>query len=474
MAYADLREYVSVLEERRRLHHVTAEVDKDWEIAALCRRVFQRIPEKRRPVLIFDRVKGFDIPLLVGSLGASPEVYSIALQCAVEEIGSRWEEAQLHPIKPVRVSNGPCKERVLRNEAADLTLFPHPIWTVGHDPGPYITAPCIVTKDPETGIYNVGTYRLQVKERRKLGLWAAEGQHLSMHRRKYEAKREAMPVAVVLGAEPTIEMVSVTKFSPVTQEYDIAGGLRREPVALVPCETVPLEVPATAEIVIEGEVPPGVREPEGPFGEYTGYMGAGGDMPVIRVRCITHRQRPIYRAFFSQMPPSESSCIRRTGWEQAMLKHLKDDLGLPVRDLHLPESGGATGWMVISIKKNHGWQVKEVVHAAMGFASPFGKFIVVVDEDVDVRDYFQVEWAMSFHVQPERDIDIVRGVKAIGLDPSQAPPEVPQGDPSRWVSSKAVIDATRKHAFPPLALPPKEHLQRVDARWEKYGLPVEG
>jgi UbiD family decarboxylase len=193
-------------------------------------------------------------------------------------------------------------------------------------------------------------------------------------------------------------------------------------------------------------------------------------MPIIQVSCITHRSRPIYRAFFSQMPPSESSCIRRTGWEQALLKHLKGDLGLPVRDLHLPESGGATGWMLISMKKIHAWHVKEVVHAAMGFASPFGKFIVVVDEDVDVRDPFQVQWAMSFHVQPERDIDIVRGVKAIGLDPSQAPPEVPQGHPSRWVSSKAIIDATRKHVFPPLALPPKEHLEKVDEQWEKYGL----
>jgi len=154
-----------------------------------------------------------------------------------------------------------------------------------------------------------------------------------------------------------------------------------------------------------------------------------------------------------------------------MLKHLKGDLGLPVCDLHLPESSGAAGWMIVSIKKALPWQVKEVVHAAMGFASPFGKFIVVVDDDVDVRDHAQVEWAMSFHVQPEKDIDIVRGVKAIGLDPSQAPPDVPQGHPSRLTSSKAIIDATRKHAFPPLALPPDGHLRTVDAQWEKYGLP---
>lgn len=471
MAFADLREHIAALERRGKLHHVKAEVDKDWEIAAVCRRVFQKIPDEKRPALMFDRPKGFDIPVLAGSLGASSEVYSIALECAVEEIGRRWEKAQLHPIKPVKVSTAPCKEKILRGEAADLTLFPNPIWTVEHDPGPYLTAPCMVTKDPEHGTYNVGTYRLQVKEKRKLGLWAAEGQHLSMHRRKYEAKGQAMPVAVVLGADPTIEMVSVTKFSPTIEEYDVAGGLRGEPVCLVPCETVPLEVPASAEIVIEGEIPLGIREPEGPFGEYTGYMGAGGNMPIIQVSCITHRSRPIYRAFFSQMPPSESSCIRRTGWEQALLKHLKGDLGLPVRDLHLPESGGATGWMLISMKKIHVWQIKEVVHAAMGFASPFGKFVVVVDEDVDVRDPFQVEWAMSFHVQPERDIDIVRGVKAIGLDPSQAPPEVPQGHPSRWVSSKAIIDATRKHVFPPLALPPKEHLEKVDRQWEQYGLP---
>lgn len=470
MAYCDLREYLKALEERNKLHRITAEVEKDWEIAAVCRRVFQKLAPERRPVLLFECIKGFNIPVLVGSLGASFEVYAIALQDRVENIHERWEHAQRHPIKPVKVSGGSCKENILKGNDADLSRIPVPIWTVREDPGPYITAPCVVSRDPDTSAYNVGTYRLQVKGPRKMGIWAADGQHVSRHRLKNEARGQSTPVAVVLGPEPTIEMVSVTKFSPETEEYDIAGGLRGEPVPLVPCETIPIEVPATAEIVIEGEIPPDYREPEGPFGEYTGYMGAAGNMPVINVTCITHRHHPIYRAFFSQMPPSESSCIKRIGREQSLLKHLKHDLALPVRDLHLPESSGVAGTMLISLKKEHPADVKRVISGVLRYAEGFGKYIIVVDEDVEIRDHCQIEWAMSFHVQPARDIEIIQNVLAVALDPSQAPAEVPQEDESRKTSSKVIIDATRKHTFPALALPPEEHLRRVDSQCSKYGL----
>jgi len=193
-------------------------------------------------------------------------------------------------------------------------------------------------------------------------------------------------------------------------------------------------------------------------------------MPVIEVTCITHRDDPIYRAFFSQMPPSESSCIKQTGREQSLLKHLKVDLRLPVLDLHLPESAGVAGIMLISIKKGDPSDVKRVVSGAMRYAEGFGKFIVVFDEDIEIRDHFQVDWAMSFHVQPAKDIEIIPEVQAVALDPSQAPADVPQEHPSRRISSKVIIDATRKHTFPALSLPPKEHLRRVDAEWAKYGL----
>lgn len=471
MAYLDLREYLKVLEERGKLHRVTAEVEKEWEIAAFCRRVFQKILSARRPVLLFERVKGSTVPILVGSLGASPEVYSIALQCKEEEISRRWEEAQLHPVKPESVTTGPCKEVILKGEEADLGKFPIPTWTVEHDPGPYITAPCIVTKDPDTGSYNVGTYRLQVKGPRKLGIMAGEQQDLSRHRREFESQNLPTPIAIVIGGDPTIEMVSVTKFPPAVNEYQIAGALRGAPVQLVPCETVPLEVPATSEIVIEGEIPPNYREHEGPFGEYTGYMGAAGNMPIVNVTCITHRKNPIYRAFFSQMPPSESSCIRRTGREQSLFKQLKDDLGLPVTDLFLPESAGAAGYLIIALGKHQPWQPAQVIHGALGIAPMLGKVVILVDDDIDIRDHAQVEWAVSFRMRPDRDVEVIRNIRAVGLDPSLAPPEVPQDSPLRNLGSKLVINATRKHAFPPLSMPPAEHLKRVDEQWAKYGLP---
>ena len=472
MPYSDLREYLRALEGRGKLRHIPVEVDKDWEIAAVCRRVFQRVHPKERPALMFDKVKGFDIPVAAGTLGASPEVYALALECSPDEIHSRWERAQLSPIEPEAVATGPCKEVVLQGDEVDLYRFPIPMWTVPHDPAPFITAPCIVSRDAETGTYNVGTYRVQVKGKDKTGVLVGERQHLAIHVAKNDALGRPTPVAIVIGPDPTIEMTSVARVAYGVSELAVAGGLRGEPVAVVPCETVPLEVPATAEIVIEGEIPPNYRELEGPFGEYPGYMGASGDAPVIQVKCITHRRNVIYRAFFSQMPPSESSCIRGIGHEGAVFKHLRDDLRLPVVDFHLTESSGSAAIAIVAIRKQNPAQPRQVAQALWAFQPGLGKFLIVVEDDIDIRDPFAVEWAMSFRVQPERDIDIVRGVEAVGLDPSQAPPDVPHHDPIRMISSKVFIDATRKHRYPPLSLPPREHLERVDARWESYGLPA--
>ncbi|HKZ50330.1 MAG TPA: UbiD family decarboxylase [Dehalococcoidia bacterium] len=471
MAYYDLRAYLQALEEQGRLHHIPVEVEADWEIAALCRRLFQTIPESSRPALLFERVKGSAIPLVVGTLGASRAVYALALGCTPEELPRRWEEARLKPLGPETVADGPCKEVILRDEEADLALFPHPTWST-HDAGPYITAPCIISQDPETGVYNIGTYRVQVKGPHKMGLGIGSRQDLAQHIAKNEALGRPTPVAVVIGPDPAVEVASMTKSPPGVDELAFAGGLRGEPVPLVPCGTVPLSAPATAEIVIEGEIPPGYREIEGPFGEYTGYMGAAGEAPIIEVRCITHRRNPIYRSFYGQMPPNEYSLMRQVNKEMALARHLRGDLRLPVVDLHVRESGGSAAATVVAVKRLSPALPRQVAHALLGF-DPYGcKYVIVVDEDIDVRDPFAVEWAMSFHVQPAEDIDVVRGLPAVTQDPSQALAEAPESDPARLVGSKVIIDATRKHRYPPLSLPPREHLERVDARWESYGLPL--
>jgi UbiD family decarboxylase len=466
MPYEDLRQFVKVLETKGKLHRVAKEVDKNWEIAAICRRLFRTVPAGQRPALLFDNVAGFSIPVLVGALGGSREIYALGLECTAADIPARWQNALRHPIPPRHVHSGSCKDNIVKGENVDLTAFPVPVWVADRDPGPYITAPYVCTKDPDTGIVNIGTYRVQVKGPAKAGVYSS-GNHIIIHLQKNAARHAPTPCAIVIGADPVVGMASVAKIPYGTDEYAVAGGLRGAPLDLVPCETVDLAVPATAEIVIEGEIPPD-REWEGPFGEYAGYMGPPGEHPYLNITCITFRNNPIYQAFFSQMPPSESSCIRQIGRELTILNHLRS-LGLQVKDVHLPESGGASGIMAISMTKQYPGQVSQVMNAAWGLGKGLGKFTIVVDEDIDIRDSFALDWAMSFRTQPDKDCWIVRNMPAQGLDPSQAPANVPQHDPSRRISSVVAIDATMKHEYPPLALPPREHLEYVDRNWSKYG-----
>jgi len=468
MAYKDLRDYLSALEQRGKLHHVKKEVDPDWEVTAVMRRVFQRIPPARRPAMMFERIKGFSMPLVAGILGASPEVYALALETSVDKIADKWANAQTKPIPPVRVSHGPVKDVILKGDQADITKLPLCIWTRGQDPAPYVTAPCVVSKDPETGERNVGTYRLMQKGPRKYGIFLSNAwRDMYPHIMKNEKQGKPTPCAVVIGCDPPVPLTSVARVRG--DEFGVAGGLRGEPLEVVACETNDLEVPAHAEIVIEGFIPPGVREQEGPFGEYTGYMGASGPSFVIEVTAITHRTDPIYQAFFSQMPPSESSCIRGTGRDVALFKHLSRDLRLPVRDVHLLEAGGGAAFLAISLRRDHPGLPQRAMWAVWAYDPSWSKWVVVVDEDIDVRDYFQVLWAMSWHVQPARDIYINRDTA--GVTAATSVSEGADSDERKTVpSSKIGVDATRKHAFPARSIPPKEDLDRVDAQWGEYGI----
>ncbi len=467
MPYRDLREYLKVLEHAGKLHHIRAEVDKDWEIAAVSRLAFQDIPEEQRPALMFDRVKGHAIPLCVGVLGASRWVYALALGTEPEGIPDKWAQAQRNPIPPRRVDSGPVHEEVKRGAAANLLEFPAPMWTRQHDPGPYLTAPCVITRDPGTGILNVGTYRCQIKGPRKIGMWVNFLQHARQQVEPQRLAGQRVPVAIVLGPDPAVGLCSVSRIVYGVDELAVAGGLRGAPLDVVKCVTSDLPVPATAEIVIEGEILPELEE-EGPFGEYTGYMGPKADAYVVEVQAITHRRDPIFQAFLSQMPPSESSCIRGWGRECTILKHLKD-LRLPVKDVHLLHAGGVASYLAISIRPQYPGQAQQVMWAAWAVDPALGKITVVTDDDIDVRDPFQLNWALSWRVQPHKDIVIIPNTTSVRLDPSQAAEDVPQLDPSRRLSAKMGIDATRKHTYPATSLPPDEDLARARTRWAEYG-----
>ena len=470
MPYRDLREYLQVLEGKGLLCHVKAEVDKDWEISAVCRQTFRTIPQERRPALMFDRIKGSDIPLVVGILGGSRAIYATALETNLEGVLEKWAQGQKNPLPPRLVESGPCQEVVHMGDEADIEMLPAPVWTVGQDPGPYHTSPFVFTRDPETRVQNVGVYRIQVKGPRKTGIMINPPRNMNQHIRKNEAQGRGTEVAVVFGTDPVIGLTAVTSFPYGTYELAVAGGIRGEPIEVVRCRTVDLEVPATAEIVVEGKIPCQGREPEGPFGEYGGYMGAPGNNPFMEITCITHRRNPIYQAFLSQMPPSESSCIKSIGREMEIRRHLKENLSLPVRDVYLPDSGSATAILLISMEKQNRFQPLKAILGTWSLTMGTGKITIVVDDDIDIRDSFQVNWALSFRMQPAEDIHIVRGIDPITLDPSQPLKDGKKVPPSEQVSSKVGIDATRKHPFPAPSVPPKEHLEKVAAVWSRYGI----
>ncbi len=470
MGYRDLRDYLAALDRAGKLHHVTSEVDKDWEIAAVTRAVFQDIPEDQRPALMFERIAGFRDPLAVGILGASLDIYALALQTTIDGIEQRWREAYARPIPPVEVRGGPCKEVIQVGDDIDALAYPIPIWTVGQDPSPYLTAPLVFSADPDTGVGNVGTYRVQMRQKRRLGLMVNLRQHLRKQIMLNEERGKPTPVAILLGCEPAVPLTSVSKIPYDMDEVAVAGGLRGEPVEVVRCESNDLKVPAHAELVIEGIVPAGVREHEGPFGEFTGYMGVSGDAYVVEVTAITRRRQPIIHAFLSQMPPSESSTIKAYGRERAILRYLRDQRGIRVRDVHLTTAGSATAFLAISMTSEFPGQPIQAMWAAWSVDPALGKFTVVVDSDIDVRDPFELQWAMCFHVQPQQDVYVFRDTPAMQLDPSVAPAEVPQHIREQLRSSKVGIDATRKHSYPAKAIPPQEHVDKVRAQWEKYGL----
>jgi UbiD family decarboxylase len=222
MPYEDLRHFLRVLEEKGKLFRISKEVDKDWELSAVAKLVFRKIPDERRPALMFENVKGFSLPVVTGVLGASREVYALALESELnfEEVFRRWSKAQTNPISPVVVASGPCQEVIYRGDEVDLFKLPVPVWTVPHDPAPYFTSPYVFARDPETGARNVGTYRMQLKGKRKTGIYF--GNNLQDLRRiidKNEKQNRPTPVAVVLGTDPVIGLTSVPKFPSVSTSW---------------------------------------------------------------------------------------------------------------------------------------------------------------------------------------------------------------------------------------------------------------
>ncbi len=480
--YKDLREHIAALEQQGKLVRIKRPVNKDTLLHPIVRWQFRGLPEEERKAFYFENVtdaKGrkYSIPVLVASHAASKYIYGIGMMCAPDQIMERWAEAQLHPVPPRLIESGPIHEEVHMGnrllEHGGMEEFPVPISTPGFDNAPYLTAANWVTRDIDTGSINIGNYRSMVKSRTRLGIECGPPQHLYAHWDKCRARGIPLKAAIIIGAPPAVAYAGTAKLPYGTEEYAIAGGIAREPIDVVKCKTVDLVVPAGAEIVLEGELPTDTTEREGPFGEFTGFMGLGQLGPYFNISCITHRKNPLYNAFLSQFPPSESSKLREYSTAAILFKFLKHDCNIPgILEVATPESCGASKYIVIRMNKTHPSQAWQALNGAAAMMPGTGKIIVAVDEDIDPNDADSVNWAMSFRMMPHRDIQITMG-KVPGLDPSGAPSGAPDHRyPGTHGGSGLLIDATRKWPYPPISLPRKDFMEEARKVWEEEGLPT--
>jgi UbiD family decarboxylase len=400
------------------------------------------------------------------------------MQCRVEDIPAKWEHALANPIAPVVVRSGPVQEVVHMGpslmEHGGLDEFPIPISTPGFDNAPYTSASHVLTKDYITGVRNLGNYRCMLKAPDRLGCQATpQYQDGGRHWKRARELGRPLEVAVILGTTPNISYAATARIPSDMEEYAVAGAMAGRPIELVKCVSVDLEVPAHAEIVIEGTMPTDELELEGSFGEFTGYMAQRSPMMFINVTAITHRRSPIYTAFLSQYPPSESTVLKTIGREAAVRKILSVDNHLKgIRDAAVLEEGGAHAILVVQVDQREGARPRDVLRVLAGSGRDLAKVIVIVDDDIDPHNMDQLWHAISYRAQAPADIYVVPMMPNL-LDPSAAPPGERGSDRVFDTASGGalMIDATRKWPYPPVSLPRKEYMDRALDIWRELDLP---
>ena len=470
----DLREFLRRLEAEGCLRHVTAPVDKDTELACIARWATECTPTHEAYAIQFDNVSGFDNPVVVG-LYSSYALYAKGLGTEPQNVLARWCQAMKAPIKPTLVGTGRVKDVVEAGREVDLDRLPIPVWTPGRDPGPYIPSASVITKDPESGIQNVGVYRVQIQDRARTGVFfGSERQHGAMHYAKYCKRQEAMPIAIVIGGAPAVNFAAAAKTAYGIDELEIAGGLMGASIDVVRGESVDLLVPAQAEYVIEGYVPPVERHEEGPFGEALGYMNGPAPAPFVNVTAVCRRHDAIFHGYVQQLPPSEGHIVWEMGSLGCLWYYLREKMGLgSLCDLAVIRGSGGLSGLAAQVKLGHKDGTRDLQRALSQIN--FGqKVVVIVDQDIDIRDLEALQWAFTTRVDPARDVHIRDDVPCYLEDPSViARDGGTQGEKGRppYVSSMMIIDATLKCDCPEISLPAPSYMAAVRKRWHELGLP---
>jgi 4-hydroxy-3-polyprenylbenzoate decarboxylase len=446
--FTDVNAFIAELDKRGELARITEPVDPKLEIAAVVDRVSKS--PGGGPGLLFEKPSGSTMPVAANIYGSMSRICLALGVNHLDELAKEIDElitppmprgfmdalkmmplvSRLTDLMPKTVKDAPCQEIVQTDGGLDelpvLTTWPE-------DGGPFITLPLVITRDPETGMRNIGTYRMQVYDRRTTGMHWQRHKGGAQHHRVAERMGKRLEVAVALGADPVLQYCATAPMPEGLDELMLAGVLSKRRVEMVKCKTVDLEVPAQAQIILEGYVEPGERRREGPFGDHTGLYSLADDFPVFHMTCMTMRKSPVYVTTVVGIPPMEDYYLGMAS-ERIFLPILRKTLP-EIVDMHFPASGIFHNFVLVSIDKRYPGHARKVMHAFWGLGQlMFSKCIVVVDKDVNVQDAAEVAWIAGTHVDPSRDIQIVTG-PVDDLDDAAIAPAF---------GGKMGVDATRK------------------------------
>jgi UbiD family decarboxylase len=421
---------------------VTEPVALEHDVMAV---VLEYERRRRYPILLFEKVEGSDIPI-VCNVVASRRALAFALGVSEAALAAEYARRLKDPIKPVVQAGAPFARHVLRGAALDLGRLPIPTYFPG-DAGRYLTAGLLVARDPETGVETEGYHRFQLKGPDRLGVSLHSRRRMFEYQRRAEAKGQPLPCAIVLGLHPLVSMGSLAYPPADVGKFAVVGGLFGEPLEVAPCTAIDLHVPAAAEIVIEGEILPGVREPEGPFGEFTGYFSRRSTQHVFVAKAIAMRERPWFQSIGSGRAGDHITTlglIREAEILNALARVIPN-----VTAVHVPLSGTSSFTAYVAITQSRPGEAKHVIPIVLG-VDHYLKLVIVVDDDIDVFDESDVLWAVATRTQADRDLVVISGSLGALLDPSAD---------ERGVTAKLGIDATRPFGEPfaeKLVMPPEK------------------
>ncbi len=452
MAITDLRDFLQTLEDENELLRIKDPIDRKFEISGY----IKNCSDIAGPALLFENVKNSSVPVL-GALYNNRRLMLKALQTTEESAIPDYLEALNNLSEPILVESGPCKEVLHVGEKASLDELPLPIFSE-LDSGAYITCGVAISKDIEDGTKNASIYRFEQQAPRQLGVYSPLPHHLGIHNQKAEAAGQALEVAIAIGVSPGVQISTQWEAAYGVDELTLAGALQGKELEVVKCETVDLEVPAIAEVIIEGIMHPDKRQMEGPFGEYTGYYTPRYEKPSMEVTAITHRHDPILQVALTGIPPTDNHVLKMIPMEASCHAFLRQKFP-GVQKVHFHTSGGVGLLGVVSIKQCFKHEARNVLGTMMSAQGT--KIIIAVDEDIDIFDLDHVMWAVCTRTQADKDLMVFPRTASFQLDPSK---------PDIGTNTAMAIDACKPYGEDfdeVVAIPGIDKLPDILKLWKK-------